>query len=256
VDAHLDAIHGAGMLDNASGSAAILEIAQQLANTPTRNRLRFIWFGGEELGLLGSDHYVNSLSPQELAKVKYDLDADVLATPNYVVGVIDPGDGVGLFRRQPGTPVPPSILGPSGVARDHAISYLESIRKNHVLFSADGTDAVRFQLAGSPASGLLTGQDCCKLASDVALFGGHEGNYEGTVPGVDGGCVDNPFRWCDNLADNDLEVLTFMAKTFADMVGQMAWDRQAFASPSGSRGDALPHSTQQPVGRLRGATDS
>jgi len=53
VDAHLDAIYGAGMLDNASGSATILEIALKLAKTTTRNQLRYIWFGGEELGLLG-----------------------------------------------------------------------------------------------------------------------------------------------------------------------------------------------------------
>ena len=29
----------------------------------------------------------------------------------------------------------------------------------------------------------------------------YEGNFEGTVPGTDGGCVDNPFRWCDNLSN-------------------------------------------------------
>ena len=93
VDAHLDAIYGAGMLDNASGSATILDIAQQLKNTDTRNKLRFIWFGGEELGLLGSQYYVNSLSADELAKIKFDLDADVTATPNYVAGVLDPRTG-------------------------------------------------------------------------------------------------------------------------------------------------------------------
>ncbi len=54
VDAHLDAIFGAGMLDNASGSATILDIAQQMKNVNPLNKLRFIWFGGEELGLLGS----------------------------------------------------------------------------------------------------------------------------------------------------------------------------------------------------------
>ena len=62
VDAHLDAIYGAGMLDNASGSATILDIAQQMKNVNPRNKLRFIWFGGEELGLLGSQYYVNNLS--------------------------------------------------------------------------------------------------------------------------------------------------------------------------------------------------
>ena len=236
IDAHLDAIFGAGMLDNASGSATILDIAQQLKNTNTRNKLRFIWFGGEELGLLGSEYYVNTLPADELAKIKFDLDADVTATPNYVAGVLDPKDGVTLFGRNPGTPMPPSIWAPSAIGRDYGIDYLNSIGKNNILFSADGTDAFSFQQAGIPASGVLTGQDCCKLASDVALFGGFEGNFEGTVPGDDGGCVDNPFRWCDNLSNNDPEVLTWMSKTFANMVGHMAFDTQVFDSTKNGGG--------------------
>jgi Peptidase family M28/PA domain len=236
IDAHLDAIYGAGMLDNASGSATILDIAQQLKNTNTRNKLRFIWFGGEELGLLGSDYYVNHLPADELAKIKYDLDADVTATPNYVAGILDPKDGVNLFTRDPGTPMPPSIFAPSAIARDYGIDYLNSIGKNHILFSADGTDAFMFQQAGIPASGVLTGQDCCKLASDVALFGGYEGNFEGHVPSFDGGCVDLPFRWCDNLSNNDPEVLTWMSKTFANMVGHMAFDTQVFDSTKSGGG--------------------
>jgi hypothetical protein len=243
VDAHLDAIYGAGMLDNASGSAAILDIAQQLKNTNTRNKLRFIWFGGEELGLLGSKYYVKTLPADELAKIKFDLDADVLATPNYVAGVIDPKDGVNLFGRTPGTPMSPSIWAPSAIGRDYAIDYLNSIGKNHILFSADGTDALSFQLANVPASGVLTGQDCCKLASDVALFGGYEGNFEGTVPGTDGGCVDNPFRWCDNLSNNDPEVLTWMSKTFANMVGHMAFDTQVFDATKPGGGHVKNDST-------------
>jgi hypothetical protein len=243
IDAHLDAIYGAGMLDNASGSATILDIAQQLKNTNTRNKLRFIWFGGEELGLLGSNYYVNTLPAAELAKIKFDLDADVTATPNYVAGVLDPKDGVTLFGRDPGTPMPPSIWAPSAIGRDYGIDYLNSIGKNNILFSADGTDAFEFQQAGIPASGVLTGQDCCKLASDVALFGGYEGNFEGNVPGTDGGCVDNPFRWCDNLSNNDPVVLTWMSKTFANMVGHMAYDTQVFNSTQNSGG----HIKKDPV---------
>jgi hypothetical protein len=230
VDAHLDAIYGAGMLDNASGSAAILDIAQQLKNTNTRNKLRFIWFGGEELGLLGSAHYVNTLPAAELAKIKFDLDADVLSTPNYVAGVLDPKDGVTLFGRTPGTPMPPSIFAPSAIGRDYGIDYLNTIGKKNILFSADGTDAFSFQQAGVPASGVLTGQDCCKLKSDVDLFGGYEGNFEGNVPSTDGGCVDNPFRWCDNLSNNDPQVLTWMSKTFANMVAHLAYDTQVFSA--------------------------
>jgi hypothetical protein len=247
VDAHLDAIYGAGMLDNASGSATILDIAQQLKNTNTRNKLRFIWFGGEELGLLGSDYYVKTLPAAELAKIKFDLDADVTASPNYVAGVLDPKDGVNLFGRTPGTPMPPSIWAPSAIGRDYGIDYLNSIGQNHLLFSADGTDAFMFQQAGVPASGVLTGQDCCKLASDVDLFGGYEGNFEGTVPGSDGGCVDNPFRWCDNLSNNDPEVLTWMSKTFANMVGHMAYDTQVFNASNGGGGH-IKKNAPQPTG--------
>jgi hypothetical protein len=254
IDAHLDAIYGAGMLDNASGSATILDIAQQLKNTNTRNKLRFIWFGGEELGLLGSQYYVNTLPADELARIKYDLDADVTATPNYVAGVLDPKDGVTLFGRNPGTPMPPSIWAPSAIGRDFGIDYLNSIGKNHILFSADGTDAFMFEQAGIPASGVLTGQDCCKLASDVDLFGGFEGNFEGTVPGADGGCVDNPFRWCDNLSNNDPEVLTWMSKTFANMVGNMAYDTQVFDSTQNGGGhikkDGAPQTVASPKGMV------
>src|SRR6185437_11674853 len=80
VDAHLDAIYGAGMLDNASGSATILDIAQQLKNVNPLNHLRFIWFGGEEIDLLGSAYYINTLSNNDLSHTVYDLDADVTAT--------------------------------------------------------------------------------------------------------------------------------------------------------------------------------
>jgi hypothetical protein len=98
VDAHLDAIYGAGMLDNASGSATILDIAEKMKNVNPLNKLRFIWFGGEELGLLGSSYYVNNLSKTELSHIGDDLDADVTATPNYLIGVLDPA-GPDLFGR-------------------------------------------------------------------------------------------------------------------------------------------------------------
>jgi hypothetical protein len=233
VDAHLDAIYGAGMLDNASGSATILDIAQMMRKVHPRNKLRFIWFGGEELGLLGSAYYVNNLSPSELGKIGYDLDADVTATPNYVVGVLDPA-GVDLFTRTVSTTFPQQVYQPSQLARDQGIQYFSSVGLNHELFSPVGTDAFSFNMAGVPASGVLTGQDCCKTQNDVNLFGGYTGNFEGTVPGTDGGCVDNPFRWCDNLGNNNPMVMTFMSRGFANMVVQMAYDEKVMGGGHGS----------------------
>jgi Zn-dependent M28 family amino/carboxypeptidase len=221
VDAHLDAIYGAGMLDNASGSATILNVAEQMRKVQPKNKLRFIWFGGEELGLLGSDYYTHNLSATELSHISYDLDADVTATPNYLIGVLDPA-GVDLFSRTVSETFPPNVYEPSKIARDLGVDYLDSIGKNHEFFSPVGTDAFWFNKVGVPASGVLTGQDCCKPQSDVDLFGGQLGNFEGNLGTSDGGCVDNPFRWCDNLDNNDPEVMTFMSRTFDNMVVQMA----------------------------------
>jgi len=229
VDAHLDAIYGAGMLDNASGSATILDIAQKMKNVTPTNKLRFIWFGGEELGLLGSTYYVNNLSSTALSHIGYDLDADVMATPNYTIGVLDPA-GVDLFGRTVSTKFPNRVYKASTVSRDQSINYFNSIGLNHELFSPVGTDAFNFNAVGIPASGLLTGQDCCKDQREVDLFGGFLGNFEGNVPSFDGGCVDNPFIWCDNLSNNDPAVLTFMSKAFANTVVRMAFDTKVMSA--------------------------
>ncbi len=229
VDAHLDAIYGAGMLDNASGSATILDIAQKMKNVTPLNKLRFIWFGGEELGLLGSIFYVNNLTSSELSHIGYDLDADVMATPNYTIGVLDPA-GPDLFGGTSTATFPNRVYKASTISRDQSIAFFDSLGLNHELFSPVGTDAFSFNAVGIPAGGLLTGQDCCKTQAEVDLFGGFVGNFEGTVPGFDGGCVDNPFRWCDNLSNNDPEVLTIMSKAFANTVVQMAFDNKLMSA--------------------------
>src|SRR5919204_3322445 len=214
VDAHLDSIYGAGMLDDASGSATILDIAQKMKNVNPVNKLRFIWFGGEELGLLGSAYYVDTLSSNDLSHIGYDLDADVTATPNYTLGVLDPASPNLFGGAQP--TFPNRVYKASTIARDQAVDYLTSQGKNHEFFSPVGTDAINFNLVGIPASGGLTGQDCCKTQHEVDLFGGYLGNFEGNIPSFDGGCVDNPFLWCDNLSNNDPTVLTFMSQAFAN----------------------------------------
>jgi Zn-dependent M28 family amino/carboxypeptidase len=252
VDAHLDAIYGAGMLDNASGSATILDIAQMMRKVNPLHKLRFIWFGGEELGLFGSTYYVNNLSPTDLGHIGYDLDSDVTATPNYIIGVLDPA-APDFFGRTVSTQFPSNVYGPSQVSRDQSIQYFDSIGKNHELFSPVGTDAFSFNAAGIPASGLLTGQDCCKTQAEVDLFGGSLGNYDGNIPSFDGGCVDNPFRWCDNLANNDPNVFTFMSQAFANTVVRMAFDTSVMGT--GNRPPGYAHGRLKPS-PARGTTNS
>jgi len=220
VDAHLDAIHGAGILDNGSGSATILEIALNLASTPTRNRLRYIWFGGEELGLLGSKYYTRALSRKALKQIAFDIDADVTATPNYAILIADPGHAHQADK------FPPNVVPDSQIGNRRFIRYFRGIgiAAKIARFGNDGTDSLSFSRAGVPNTGILTEQNCCKQAWEVRLWGGFRGNFEGKIPGHNGGCVDWPGRWCDNLANNDREVLTSVSKATAAVVLQFAND--------------------------------
>ena len=57
--AHLDSVNaGPGINDNGSGSAALLEVAEQMAKVAPVNTVRFAWWGAEESSLVGSTRYV------------------------------------------------------------------------------------------------------------------------------------------------------------------------------------------------------
>ncbi|PPA70859.1 M28 family peptidase [Jeotgalibacillus proteolyticus] len=86
VGAHHDSVAGApGANDDASGTAMTLELARVMKNVPADTEIRFITFGAEELGLLGSYHYVNSLSQTEKDRIVANFNLDM-------VGSRDAGD--------------------------------------------------------------------------------------------------------------------------------------------------------------------
>ena len=88
--AHLDSVtSGAGINDNGSGSAAILEVALAMSQSEPENTLRFAWWGAEEIGLIGSRNYVNGLSQRELGRIALYLNFDMVGSPNYIFQVYD-----------------------------------------------------------------------------------------------------------------------------------------------------------------------
>lgn len=71
-----DAIrHGAD--DNASGTAAVLELARRFHATPARRPIIFVNFSGEELGVLGSEYFVEH-SPVPLDSIDAMLNFDMV----------------------------------------------------------------------------------------------------------------------------------------------------------------------------------
>ena len=66
-----------GADDNASGTAAILELARRLAARPPRRSILVVHFSGEELGLLGSQWFVEH-SPVPLDSIDAMLNFDMV----------------------------------------------------------------------------------------------------------------------------------------------------------------------------------
>lgn len=82
VDGHYDSINGVGANDNGSGTVALLEMAKQMASVPTAYSIKFIHFSAEEIGLIGSQYYVdNTVIPQNL-DIKLVLNIDEIGGIN------------------------------------------------------------------------------------------------------------------------------------------------------------------------------
>ena len=69
-----------GANDNGSGIATLLTIAREIADREYPFTVRFIAFGAEELGLRGSQHYVDQLSEEEIDATVAMLNFDALGS--------------------------------------------------------------------------------------------------------------------------------------------------------------------------------
>jgi len=177
VGAHLDSVtRGPGINDNGSGSATILEVAEQFAaqGREARNKLRFMWYGAEEFGLIGSTFYVNSLSQAERDRIELMLNFDMVGSPNFVRFVYD-GDN-SAFPPGPGGVQP----GPPGSKEIEQVflDYFAGVglkneptpfngRSDYGPFIATGV--------GIPAGGLFTGAEGAKTAQQAIDYGGTAG---------------------------------------------------------------------------------
>ena len=168
--AHLDSVpEGPGINDNGSGVAAILETAVRLGNSPqVRNAVRFAFWGAEELGLIGSRNYVESLDAEGLKNIALYLNFDMLASPNPGYFTYDGDQSLPMDAR--GQPVVPE--GSAGIERT-LVAYLKQAGKTAQDTSFDGrSDYDGFTLAGIPSGGLFSGAEV-KMSQDQAkLWGG------------------------------------------------------------------------------------
>ncbi|WP_114718588.1 M20/M25/M40 family metallo-hydrolase [Rhodococcus sp. AG1013] len=222
VGAHLDSVReGPGVNDNGSGVAALLETARQLGATPNvDNAVRFAFWGGEEIGLLGSEAYVNGLDAAARGDIAMYLNFDMVGSHNAGYLAYD-GDNSDKAGEGPGPE------GSAGIERTFDAILLQ------LGISPDGTDFDGrsdygpFIAVGIPAGGLFTGADENKTTAQAEKWGGEadtmfDPNYHTSQ---------------DTLANVDRRALALNAEAVGYGVGHYA---QSIDGPNGvpAAGDA------------------
>ncbi|MBX3194373.1 MAG: M28 family peptidase [Microbacteriaceae bacterium] len=217
VGAHLDSVaEGPGINDNGSGSAAILEVAVQLAKIKAKpaNQIVFAWWSGEEDGLQGSNYYVSQLTEEQAANTGLNLNFDMVGSPNAVNFVYD-GDGDAFGE-----------AGPEGSAEiEHVFNEWFTAQGEPFKPTAfDGrSDYFGFISAGIPAGGLFTGAEGIKSDEEAAQFGGTAG--EAYDP-----CY---HQACDTIANVSKDAL----ETNADAMAHAVWTfSESTRKPGGGHG--------------------
>jgi Zn-dependent M28 family amino/carboxypeptidase len=162
---HLDSVPaGPGINDNGSGSATNLEMAMAFERLQVQpeNQVRFLWFGAEELGLLGSKHYVKSLvesdSVRDLAAM---VNYDMLGSPNFFRGIYNGSEGASGIRT---------------ASEAISLMYVRHFEDQGLAWdptSFDGrSDYGPFLEVGVPCGGLFTGAEKVKTVAQRKKYGG------------------------------------------------------------------------------------
>lgn len=221
IGTHLDSVpEGPGINDNGSGSATNLEIAIAVHRLGLAhvNRVRFAWWGAEEIGLLGSRHYVahlNATNRTALGHIALNLDFDMLASPNFQLGVYDGRNAVVEVVRNG-----------SGMIQDIFTDYFDAhgYKDAWDLGPFDGrSDYAPFTEVGIPAGGIYGGAEKIKTEAERKAVGG---------------LANAPFdpcyhQACDTVDNINAECFELMAKTAAHALQKVAMQAHLRAWLSG-----------------------
>ncbi len=169
--AHLDSVKaGPGINDNGSGSAALLDVALELGGSPNvHNKVRFAWWGAEELGLIGSTEYVKGLSFAQQLDIALYLNFDMVGSPNagYFVYDGDDSDDAGAG---------PGPFGSAQIEKTFTDFFDQRLTVPTEGTDFDGrSDYGEFIASGIPAGGLFTGAEQLKTEAQVVKWGGTAG---------------------------------------------------------------------------------
>ena len=217
--AHLDSVRaGPGINDNGSGSAVLLEVAQQLAHVTLQNTVRLAWWGAEEAGLIGSTAYVNGLNQAEKDRIALYMNFDMVGSPNYIFMTQDADES--SFEA-------PVAVPPGSVAiEDLFESFYTKQNEPYDDAAFDGrSDYQAFIANGIPAGGLFTGAEVPKTPAQVEIWGGTAGAQ-----------FDPCYHLaCDTFANNNDHALSVNADSIGFAILRFAYSTQSVNGVPGMR---------------------
>jgi len=103
IGAHYDSVNQSpGASDNASGTAVLLEVARIIKDTPSQSEIRFIFFGSEEIGFIGSESYVNEMTKEEIERTVAMFNLDMVGSADAGILTMFTADGMSNTATQLG----------------------------------------------------------------------------------------------------------------------------------------------------------
>ena len=204
-----------------SGSAANLALAttlSRLLQTPTYTaypyRVRFCWWGAEEVGLIGSDFHVSqaklsSVVGERISDYLVNINLDMLGSPNFIFGIYNGASAPG------GTPT--VALPGSNKMTTVFRQWFDDNGLPWDYTSFDGrSDYGPFLAAGVAAGGLFSGADGTKTVEQRdrynALLGSDLGGQSGVRLDI---CY---HRACDGVANVNQFALEKMVQASAHAI--------------------------------------
>jgi aminopeptidase YwaD len=138
--AHYDGVDTPAANDNASGTSTMLEVARALSHKKLNMNVKFIAFGAEEAGLVGSEYYVQSLQDKDKANIVGMINMDM-------VGV---GDTFNILTASPDA---------KSFVADHAAKLADELKLPYERGYSTRSDHAPFEAAGIPVAFVHVSED-------------------------------------------------------------------------------------------------
>ncbi|WP_086664946.1 M28 family peptidase [Lentzea kentuckyensis] len=200
VGAYLDSAPSSpGANSNASGAAAVLDLAVRMSRQQPQHAVRFAWFGSHEVHASGATHYAFTLPPDEAASIAAYVDVDAIGSRNHIVGVHGHARADAWWNR-----------GPVATVFDR---YFDRRHQPHERLGGTAeSDARPFADIGVPTATLTAGTTGTKTWRQQALYGGRAGKPYDPCRAIA----------CDGPGNVDRGVLRLHARALEQAVAELA----------------------------------